>query len=216
LSGRVGKVTHRYITPASVIANQVVESNESEKITVGHIGSLYSITDFFKFVTLFHEFARLKNKDPEVHMWGCSMDTKKIPKDLLNSIHFYPTLPEEQVIPQLARCTFVYAMYPTSKKLWLFAKTSLPTKLGSYVQAGRPIFGHGPSDSSLAEFISTTCTGALWANTSTEQGLATFDRLLDLNPDLSQWQKAREIYFGEQNIEEIKNAISFERFAIES
>jgi hypothetical protein len=207
LSGRDGEVTHRFITSKSVAADPVAENNDSSKITVGHIGSLYDESDFYNFLSVFHEFARMKNKEPVVHMWGCHLPPDKIPNDFRSSVVFHPTLPEDQIIPKLAGCTFVYAMYPMLKRFRLFTKTSLPTKLASYTQAKRPIFGHGPSESTLAEFLNTTRTGEIWDNTSKASGLDVFEKILHLDPGLSEWQNARDQYFGEKNIEIIRKCV---------
>ena len=140
-------------------------------------------------------------------MWGYHLEPGLVPKVFRNSVHFHPTLPEDQVIPELARCTFVYAMYPMVKRLRLFSITSMQTKLGSYIKARRPIFGQGPAESSLADFLNATGTGTMWNPTQTERGLDILNKIMGLNPNLSQWQNAREQYFGEKNIELIKRSI---------
>jgi len=207
LSGRDSGVTHRYITAQSVTSTPEYKSHDTEKITVGHIGSLYVKADFFKFLSLLFEYARLKNKQPEVHLWGCHLNAAEIPVSFRDNVHFHDTLPEKKVIPELARCRLVYAMYPMSKRFGIFSKTSMQTKLASYIQARRPVFGQGPADSSLAEYLDTTELGKLWDAENKAQGMDILDALMDLHPTLAQLQYAREQYFGEHNIEVVRNGI---------
>ena len=85
--------------------------------------------------------------------------------------------------------------------------TSLPTKLTSYVQAGRPIFGHGPNDSTLADFIRDTNSGVLWSDRNKHSGMLALSKIMALRPSVRQWQVTREKYFGENNLDTIRRAL---------
>jgi len=192
-------VCHRYL-PAETIAKYKHAEHELAELSVGHIGSVYSKKQLIAFVRLFNEYAIGNGKKPVVKMWGCLIAENDLPVGLQSIVKFYPTLPEEQVIPELAKCTFAYAQYPFDKHLAVFAKTSLPTKLTSYLQAGRPIFGHGPAVSSLTTFLNDTGLGAMWDSSDKEQGFVYLERviLVDIAPE--KLENARRQYFGEANI----------------
>ncbi|OJW75075.1 hypothetical protein [Spirosoma sp. 48-14] len=200
LSGRTGEISHRYI-PSQALSH-VSESHDikSHRLKVGHIGSLYDKEDFFQFVKLVKQVAIQQGSQLEIHMWGWKVQEDQIPEEFRTSIITHATLPESQVIPQLAACDFVYAMYPMNQRMRIFSQTSMPTKISSYVQAGRPIFGHGPADSSLAEFLQATGTGVLWSTTNKQDGLALIQKLMGLKLTNDHWQYARERYYGEENI----------------
>jgi hypothetical protein len=99
-------------------------------------------------------------------------------------------------------------MYPLNKGLHTFSKTSLPTKLSSYLQAARPIFGHGPADSTLAEFLGTTKLGGMWSVRDKQEGFKALDVIIALNPGHQQWQEARRLYFGEKNLQVMNKALN--------
>jgi hypothetical protein len=207
ISGRKGELCHRYLSPDTVRALAEVNDLESFRLDVGHIGSIYDKRDFLDFLTILKKFGHLKGKELVLHMWGCHLGINDIPTNLQASVRLHTALPEHLVLPELARCVFVYSMYPTSDRLRCFSKTSLPTKLTSYVQAGRPIFGQGPSDSTLAEFLLTTNTGVFWNSRNREGGMQALENIFSLRPSLQQWQNAREQYFGEKNLATMRRVL---------
>jgi hypothetical protein len=207
ISGREGQLCHRYLSADMVGTSGEVDDRESSRVNIGHIGSIYDKRDFLDFLTILQEFGQLKGKEFVLHMWGCHLGVNDIPADLRATVRLHTALPEHQVLPELARCAFVYSMYPMSDRLRCFSRTSLPTKLTSYVQAGRPIFGHGPSDSTLAEFLRTTNTGLFWSGRNRDEGMQALAKVLALRPSSQQWQDAREQYFGEENLATIRRVL---------
>ncbi|MBK0380660.1 glycosyltransferase family protein [Mucilaginibacter segetis] len=203
LSGREGVVCHRYLEADTIIPGS--GNHDKSEVILGHIGSIYDKSDLIDFLHLLKEFFAKQNKKVLLKMWGCHLNTTAFPEDLKDTLLFYDTLPENEVIPRLAACNFVYCMYPQSNVLHTFATTSLPTKLTSYLQAGRPIFGHGPADSTLAEFINTTALGVMWSNNDKQKGFEALEKISILNPEPLQWQFARERYFGENNLKVMNN-----------
>ena len=201
------EVCHRYLSQDAIRHEDAVIDTEQSEIVAGHIGSIYSKADFITFLSVFHEFAIEKGKQPMLKMWGCHLTMNDIPAKLRDSVFFYETLPEEQVLPELAKCTFVYAMYPFSNALSIFSKTSLPTKLTSYLQAGRPILGQGPADSTLAEFLNTNSLGTMWISQSKEDGFKCLEGILSLKVGYQQLESTRKQYFGEQNLKVMRRAL---------
>lgn len=204
LSGQTGEICHRYLEPLPENQNDAI-SNDKNQIVIGHIGSVYDKNDLIKFLEILKLYGAEKKLKINLNMWGYHPAPGDIPSDYSDIIAIKGDLSEDKVLIELVKCNFVYCMYPMDKKAALFSKTSLPTKLSSYVMAGRPIFGHGPSDSSLAEFIESTSTGLIWSNTNNTNGIEILDRLLPLNVHRNTWQKARELYFGERNLETMRN-----------
>jgi len=207
LSGKTGEICHRYLPEGSIHTGRGFSNSGQSEILAGHIGSIYDKNDFIAFLSMFHEFGIAKGKKAMLQMWGCHLNINEIPVHLRDSILFFDTLPEEQVIPMLARCTFVYAMYPLSSALRVFSKTSLPTKLTSYLQAGRPIFGHGPKDSTLACFIDTNSLGVMWHSRKKEDGFKCLEKILTENIGLKQFENARIQYFGKENLTTMRRVL---------
>ncbi|AMR34078.1 hypothetical protein A0256_22830 [Mucilaginibacter sp. PAMC 26640] len=205
LTARRGEICHRYLPERSICING--ETKEKDGIRIGHIGSIYDKKDLFKFLELLKSFFTEKGKPALLQMWGCHLSLKDVPRHLREYIEFFETLPEEKVISRLAACDFVYCMYPLTKTLHTFSKTSLPTKLTSYLQAARPVFGHGPDDSTLAEFLNTTKLGAMWSTQGKKAGFTALENIMALKTTGADWQDARRQYFGEKNLQVISKAM---------
>ncbi len=208
LSNRKGEICHRYLPSDSINPSTNPAKSKDGALNIGHIGSIYDKTDFIRFIQLLQEFEKLKGIKVTVNMWGYHPRKNDIPPEYFDIIKMHKDLPEEKAIPELAKSDFVYSMYPFTKKLAIFGQTSLPTKLTSYVQACRPIFGHGPVDSTLSEFLQNTATGLLWSGSNKAEGLELLEKISRLSPGISNWQKAREDYFGEKNLEVMRKAFS--------
>ncbi|MDF2430501.1 MAG: hypothetical protein JWP44_132 [Mucilaginibacter sp.] len=200
LSGKKFDVCHRYLKPEQVLNTGGDLYLKTEVVNVGHIGSIYKKKDFIIFLDILKEYFTARKQAVIVHMWGLKMDINDLPEYIREHVKFYNTLPESQVIPELAKCAFVYSMYPLSKELSIFSKTSLPTKLSSYVQACRPIFGHCPADSTLAEFLDETKTGVSWTSRNKQDGFDALNKLLKTGTNNESWEAARQQYFGEKNL----------------
>jgi len=207
LTGIKSEVCHRYLSQDAIRHEDTVIDTEQPEIVAGHIGSIYSKADFITFLSVFLEFAIAKEKKPMLKMWGCHLTMNDIPAQLKGSVCFYETLPEEQVLPELAKCAFLYAMYPFNDALRIFSKTSLPTKLTSYLQAGRPILGQGPADSTLAAFLSANSLGAMWVSTNKEEGFECLENIFSFKVGYQQLENARRQYFGGQNLDIVRRAL---------
>jgi len=207
LTGRTGQICHRFL-PEDSIKKADPEKLQQGKITVGHIGSIYSRNDFVVFLSTFTEFFKAKGQEPLIKMWGCHLTINDIPAALRSYIFFYPTLPEEEVMPLLSTCDFLYAMYPLTKSLSVFSQTSLPTKLSSYLQVGLPVLGHGPANSSLAEFLNAHNLGTMWCSNDKNDGFKSLERILTIDPTLKQLQATRDAYFGEKNLTAMHKVLS--------
>lgn len=204
ICNRSGEICHRYLPPETVIMREF-ESNPSI-VNVGHIGSVYDKSDFIQFLDLLKDYGQQNKRKVLVNMWGYHPQPDDIPQQYNKILNIQQDLPEEKAILELAKCDFVYSMYPNAEALRIFSKTSLPTKLSSYVQACRPIFGHGTIDSSLAEFLSRSSTGVLWSDNNKKNGMAIIDGILSDSINTEKWQEARAHYFGEKNLDVIRRA----------
>jgi hypothetical protein len=177
-----------------------VDQFACDKVTVGHAGSLYAIGEFLAFVKAVAAFARHNQRTAEIQMWGPSLAPKELPERIREMVTIRPACEEQKLVGELARCHFLYAMYPFSRSLRTFARTSLPTKLSTYVQAQRPILAHGPAESTLAAFLHDTQTGVMWSNTQVQDGVQSIRYLMQQSVDRQQWERAHELYYGKANV----------------
>ncbi len=184
-----------------------LEEAREEVLTVGHIGSLYSNKEFIVFANSLAKFAAKAGREVAIKMWGARLDASDLPRQLRQIVNLAPPRAEAEVVQELAKCHFVYAMYPFRKSLNRFITTSLPTKLSTYVQAQRPILGHGPAISTLATFLAQTGTGVMWSDLTLEGGERAIGATMDLNLAATQWRHAHDLYYGDSNVAKMQEVL---------
>lgn len=198
-----GFVCHRYLTKDSItpLDLEVLKCEYETGVVVGHIGSVYDANDLWTMAKVLKSYGANTGQSVKLRLWGCHLKPHQVPEGLQDIFDFRPPLPEDEIIPMLKLCDCVYASYSMAMPMRVFSQTSLPTKLTTYVQAGRPIIGHGPSKSSLAEFLEKTDLGLMWTNRSVGDGERVFCAVLKLEVPHHSFEVAREIYFGDRNVE---------------
>jgi len=177
-------------------------------LTVGHVGSIYSAHELWCFADAFKHFCVERGEEGRIFLWGSHLRNRDVPRHLEQWVEFCPNAAEGQVVLQLQQCHFVYAMYPFARRLRRFSQTSLPTKLSTYVLAQRPILGHGPADSSLAEFLRQTGVGRMWDSMATTFGQKEIAALFSSPIATNSWEHARTVYFGKAGAESLRLVFS--------
>ncbi len=178
------------------------------ELRVGHLGSVYSKADFQVFLKALKSYGEEQGLTPRITLWGAHLKPADLPSDLSSIVEFRPTTEEAQVIEELQQCRFVYAMYPFAENLATFVRTSLPTKLSTYVMAQRPILGHAPKNSTLATFLQKTTLGSLWDSLDLAEGKRAIDQVLSWDNIEDLWGDGREMFFGENNVQRIKASLN--------
>ncbi len=92
--------------------------------------------------------------------WG-----KKLSIEVINN------LPEEQAVREIQSCFMLYLNYPFTRMCRVLRQTSFPTKLSTYIMAGRPILMHAPSDSSTANLATMTPYINTWTTNHIDEGV---------------------------------------------
>ena len=105
---------------------------------------------------------------------------------------------------RLSECDLVYAMYPFRRNAAMFRRTSLPTKLSTYVQAARPIFAHTPADSSLAEAVVRFDVGKVCHAPAGESLTTVLEKILQTSWSRHAFDRLRESYYGYHNVERME------------
>jgi len=134
---------------------------DPSKLTIGHIGTLYSLTPFRRFLNACKQIAAEQNRRLRVLRIGSSPELNDLADENPEIFESHGDLSEDAAVPLLAACDLLYAMYPAGGKYELFRRTSLPIKLSTYVQAQRPIFTHSPPDSGLARIVNSAGVGCV-------------------------------------------------------
>ena len=136
-------------------------SPETGKLTVGHIGTLYAVEPFRKFVAACRRVAAEQRLELKIVRVGSSAQIDRVATEDPQSFVSLGELAEPDAVRALAACDLCYAMYPEGETFAPFRQTSLPIKLSTYVQAQRPVFAHAPRDSTLARAVGGYSIGAV-------------------------------------------------------
>ena len=134
---------------------------DRNNLTIGHIGTLYDLEPFRRFLNASKQVAAEEKRRLRVMRIGASPELNAIAIENPEIFESHGDLSEDAAIPLLAACDLLYAMYPAGGKYELFRRTSLPIKLSTYVQAQRPIFAHSPPDSGLARIVGPAGVGCV-------------------------------------------------------
>ena len=181
----------------------------SEKmVTVGHIGSLYHPDPFREFVLACRSYATKENRSLKIVRIGDSPEMDKIAAENLATFEHHGELLEENALPVLATCDFVYAMYPDGFRFRGFRRTSLPIKLSTYIQAQRPIFAHTPPDSGLAQLICKYAVGTVCSSHSEDAIQQAIQAILQAKITRNHFEALRSDLMGPNQLLLLKNALT--------
>jgi len=86
---------------------------------------------------------------------------------------------QKRAISIMSQCDILYCPYPFDSSLAEVAKTSFPSKLTTYLAAGRPVLFHGPDYSSPASFLKANNTGLLCHSMSSDAILREINSLIE-------------------------------------
>lgn len=202
--GLQSKVSHLVMT-ASVRSGEAQVS--SDIWTVGHIGTLYDETVGLRFGEALRVLANKTGKRVQWHLIGLAPKFKKLRKQFGDLIEDHGNMPEEAAVDILCQCHAVYAMYPFKNSASVFRQTSFPTKLSTYLQAGRPIFAHTPGDSTLADFVQKSELGHVCQTLDPASIANELMATCQMDIQASRFHAAAKEVFGPKNIQVIQDCL---------
>ncbi|WP_218280714.1 glycosyltransferase [Verrucomicrobium spinosum] len=187
-------VCHRVITALPEIANSV----SGDAISVGHIGNVYSNKEYSCFLLGLRAYRETRRQSLQFYLVGSQPDQVCLAQEILgsDSVTDYDHLNEIDAVRLLGGTSFVYAMYPFDAKSSEFRRTSLPTKLSTYVQSQRPIFAHAPMDSTLAEVVSNGELGYCCSDLRPHVIAEGVEKILSLQVPKSRFEGVRSAKYG--------------------
>jgi hypothetical protein len=180
---------------------------DPSRLTVGHIGTLYHPEPFRHLVSACRRIAAQSNRSLRIVRIGASPEIDAVATEYPNTFEAHGDLSEENAIPLLAACDFLYAMYPGGKRYELFRKTSLPIKVSTYLQAQRPIFAHTPPDSNLACVVRQYKVGCVEESGSETRIAEKIRGLLDRPVPLENYELARQDLMGPSQLHQLGAAL---------
>lgn len=197
-------VIHRYLPSLPEFAPVSLDVNS---LTVGHIGTVYSLTEFRLFCQALQEYAKAKGLNVKLITIGLAREYITIIDEFPQMIQDIPQLTESKAIAQLSCCNFVYAMYPFSRSATVFRQTSLATKITTYIQAQRPIFAHTPSDSTLATLVNNYQLGVICDRLAISDLIKAIEQLCHHKVNPQSFENARAALFGYDNVTKLEKCL---------
>jgi hypothetical protein len=196
-------VVYRYIHDLRLPAPDVAPTPPDDSIIrIGHVGAFYSAPEVLAFVDALRNITasdgirfRLENYG------GVSATTATLQANFPDMVENVGNVPEDEVIRRLQSAAFVYSMYSFNPRHRLFRETSQPTKMSTYLMAGRPILAHCPSGSSTIDMLTRFKVGVC-VSTMERQGLIDGIRsILAFRLDREEVARAACYYCGPHNID---------------
>jgi hypothetical protein len=185
---------------------------DPNRLTVGHIGTLYSLEPFLRFFNACKQIAAEEKRRLRVVCIGSSPELNGLAKGNPEIFESYGDLSEGAAVPLLAACDLLYVMYPPGGKYELFRRTSLPIKLATYVQAQRPVFAHSPTDSGLARIVGPAGVGCV-CSSEEENGIASKVRgIVHCAVPRESFEALRQELMGLRQVEQLRAALCGERW----
>jgi hypothetical protein len=183
-------------------------SPSAETLRIGHIGSLYHGESFRCFVEACKDYALKENRTLRIVRIGASPAIDQIASANPDLFENAGQLTEEQAIPLLATCDFVYAMYPAVGRFRLFRQTSFPAKLATYIQAKRPVFAHTPPDSTLADAVLVYEIGEVCSSNKSSEIERCIRKILVSSVDPTAFERFRADLLGFSQLQRLKLALN--------
>jgi hypothetical protein len=198
------KVTHLAMARPVVLAQT---KENVQEIRIGHIGTLYDESVGIRFGEGLRALSKVTDRKIRWHMIGLATKFRRLRTTFQDIMQDHGTIPESAALEILSKCDIVYAMYPFNESGRVFRQTSFPTKMSTYLKAGRPIFAHTPKDSTMAEFVLKSELGIvcdlLDANSIANELLA----LCKITIPPHEFESAAEKVFGHHNVEVMQGCL---------
>jgi glycosyltransferase involved in cell wall biosynthesis len=185
---------------------------DKNKLTVGHIGTLYHIEPFHRFLNACKKVAREEKRRLRVVRIGASPELNDLAKENSAIFESHGDLNEDAAVPLLAGCNLLYAMYPSGSKYELFRRTSMPIKLSTYVQAQRPIFTHSPLDSGLARIVGPSGAGRVCVSEKEGEIVLQLRRTIDAPTPHESFEALRQQLMGLDQVRQLGAALRGENW----
>ena len=203
-------VVFRYVKQLTKFATRMPSEG---LLLVGHIGTVYRELEFRRFIEALRTYGEKVSKTVRVLKIGRSREFEKVQADHGDIIDDRGDLCESAAIEALAECDFLYTMYPHGSRYEVFRKTSLPTKLTTYIQSQRPIFAHSPADSGLARIVKEYGIGTVCSSPDQNKILEAVDECCRADPNCERYEAVRSDLLGVSHVTALRDALSSARLA---
>jgi hypothetical protein len=169
------------------------------ELRLGHIGSIYSTDEWRALLRALQVVSAERGLAPKMLMIGLAAKYRPIADEFPGCVELVSDLPEAEAVERLFTCHVVYAMYPFDARSDVFRRTSLPTKLTSYIKAQRPILAHSPAGSTLLDIVERYRLGIACTASGGRDVEAALRAALAHDASASAFERARDEVYGDGN-----------------
>jgi hypothetical protein len=178
------------------------------EIIVGHLGSIYSTDEWRAFLRALRSVAGRRGLRPKMLMIGLAQKYRPAATEFGDMVEIVDDLPESVAVERLSGCHFLYAMYPFDARADVFRRTSLPTKVTTYLKVQRPIFAHSPAGSTLLDIVERYAIGLPCTSPADADAAQSIDACLALTVPTESYERTRREVYGIDNAERLRSCLN--------
>jgi len=186
--------TERYGTPGEAIIASLDASlarrppprlRMAGQLSIGMAGQFYASEEWTNLVrALNYAKWQVAGRNVVLRVMGHDVPQSDVPKDHLNFLGWQP---QDKLVALLSeRCDLMYCPYPYAPNMASVAKMSFPSKIPTYLAAGRPIVFHGPAYAGPASYLQERNAGYVARGLDPD---AIYDALLNLAEDAELYER---------------------------
>jgi hypothetical protein len=180
----------------------------TDEIRVGHIGSIYALEELRAALRALRSIASERGVRAKMIMIGLAPKYRSVAAEFGDLVALVDDLPETLAVERLFACHFLYAMYPFDARSDVFRRTSLPTKITTYLKCQRPILAHAPVGSTLLDIVTRYGVGHSCTTSTTEAIAAAMRDLLDASVPADAYERARAGVYGVENADRLSGCLA--------
>lgn len=117
---------------------------------IAFAGQFYASDELLCLIHCIEKLKSYNGKRIVIRIYGAD---ESIDFQAFNYVEKYSWIPQEKLIEALAEADLLYCPYGFSAEFKKIATLSFPSKLGTYLKAGKPVLFHGPEYSSPYKFL---------------------------------------------------------------
>lgn len=145
--------------PAAWAKKPATRLNDGNKLVIGFAGQMYSKDEWNELLATLDSLDwKVEGRDVEIKMLGREFELEGFYK---RNIHYLGWRDQLESIEILSQCDILYCPYFFDRELESTSRLSFPSKLTTYLAAGRPVLLHGPEYSSPYKFLKENNAGML-------------------------------------------------------
>lgn len=125
--------------------------NADGEIVIGMAGQFYAVQEWHQLIEALKAAGwKVSGRSVRLKVFGHYVPVSDVPEGRLE---FLGWRPQSEVIQILSQVDLLYCPYPFARHLEEVSRLSFPSKVVTYLAAGRPILFHGPAYSSPARYL---------------------------------------------------------------